>query len=113
MPTALVVVAGFTPLALLVSSRAASGTTAPETSVTVPATLPRLVCGRAGKARLAIASRLIASLIRNLLLNFLSSRHDIHGESLTWRLASSRLSKSQPLHNGTGSLNIHNPRTSV
>src|SRR6267378_2173370 len=80
MPTALVVVARFTPLALLVSSRAASGTTAPETSVTVPATLPRLVCGRAGKARLAIASRLIASLIRNLLLNFLSSRHDIHKE---------------------------------
>src|SRR3981081_4309531 len=102
MPTALVVVARLTPLALLVSSTAASGTTARETSVTVPATLPRLVCGRAGKARLAMASRLIASLIPNLLLTFLSSRHDIHGDSLTWRLANSKLSKSQPLQNGTG-----------
>src|SRR5258707_6897804 len=111
MPAALVVVARFTPLALLVSSRAASGTTAPETSVTVPATLPRLVCGRAGKARLAIASRLIASLIRNLLLNFLSSRRDIHGEGLTWRLANSKLSKSQPHQNGTGPITAPTPRS--
>jgi hypothetical protein len=109
MPTALVEVARFNPLSLLVSSTAASGTTAPETSVTVPATLPRLVCDRAGKARLAIASRLIASLIRNLLLNFLSSRHDIRGESLTWRLANSKLSKSQPLQNGTGSITVPIP----
>src|SRR5882762_2728244 len=86
MPTALVVVARFTPLALLVSSRAASGTTAPETSVTVPATLPRLVCGRAGKARLAIVSMLVTSVIRKLLLNFVPSRCVIHAESVTLRL---------------------------
>src|ERR1700751_3016879 len=100
MPTALVVVARFTPLALLVSSTAASGTTAPETSVTVPATLPRLVCGRAGKARLAIGSRLIASLVRTLLHTSPSSRHDIHGESWTWRLANGKLSKNELLQNG-------------